>query len=95
MFSSRIMNTAQSLGAAVKLIRDPNKLADEPGRQVIVDLNQEGAIAAAADWKESHGGPVIGFVSHVDVEIIELARQAGIDQILPRSRFVQILPELL
>jgi len=30
-----------------------------------------------------------------DADTIARARQAGIDQILPRSRFVEALPELL
>ena len=38
---------------------------------------------------------VIGFGSHVDVERLELARAAGFDQVLPRSKFSASLPELL
>jgi hypothetical protein len=37
----------------------------------------------------------MGFVSHVDTQIIQSALLAGIDQVLPRSRFVEALPELL
>ena len=38
---------------------------------------------------------VPGFVSHVDTATIAAAREAGIDQVLARGQFVQILPELL
>jgi hypothetical protein len=95
MFASKIIATAQSLQAPVKIIRDPEKLASEPGEKVIVDLNQPGALEAAANWKAITRGHVIGFVSHVDRDTISLAQSMGIDQILPRSQFVQRLPELL
>src|SRR5215216_2059126 len=95
MFASKIMGSAQSLGVAVKMIRDPAKLAGEQGDRVIVDLNQEGALEAAAEWKKTSGGRVIGFVSHVDRDTMDRARDLGIDEVLPRSVFVQRLPELL
>jgi hypothetical protein len=60
-----------------------------------VDLNQEGAIEAARLWKQRSGGEVVGFVSHVDVETVNRARAAGIDQVLARSAFVERLPDLL
>ena len=95
LFASRISATARALGVEVKLLRDETKLADETGQRVIVDLNQPGALEAAVEWKRRRGGEVIGFVSHVDVETIHRAREAGIDQVLPRSRFVAELESLL
>src|SRR3954469_23749253 len=95
MFASKITGAAQALGVTVKMIRDPAKLAGEQGDRVIVDLNQEGALDAAAQWKKTSGGRVIGFVSHVDRETIDRARELGIDDVLPRSAFVRRLPELL
>lgn len=62
---------------------------------LIVDLNQPGAIGAAAEWGRSCGWPVVGFVSHVDADTIAAAREAGITQVLARSRFVEVLPQLL
>jgi hypothetical protein len=95
MFASKISATAQSEGVAVKMIRDPEKLAGEQGDRLIVDLNQAGALEAAAQWKSKSGARVVGFVSHVDRETIDRARSMGIDEVLPRSQFVQRLPELL
>src|SRR5688572_10564817 len=94
MFSSRISATARALSREVKLLRDPAKLGGEPGRRLIVDLNQDGAIEAASRWRQG-GGEVVGFVSHVDAETIAKARQAGVDRILSRSQFVQAMPDLL
>lgn len=101
MFMARVTGTARELGVPVKVVRDPAKLAAEavPGAaqtpRLIVDLNLNGAIEAAAAWKAAGGGAVAGFVSHVDGETIRRAREAGIDRVMPRSQFVQVLPDLL
>lgn len=95
IFATRISATARSAGVAVKMLRDAAALAREPGKRLIVDLSLPGAIEAAAEWRENHQGMVIGFVSHVDAATIHQARAAGFDQVLPRSQFVRILPELL
>lgn len=95
LFASKISGTAQSLGVTIKLIRDPEKLGDQAGDRLIVDLNQPGALDAAIQWKTAHAGEVIGFVSHVDRETIDRAKGGGIDQVLPRRQFVQLLTELL
>jgi hypothetical protein len=95
LFLSKITATARSLGVETKTIRDPSKLASEPGSHLIVDLNQENALQAAAAWRLATGRPVVGFVSHVDTGTISAARAAGIDRILARSAFVDQLPSLL
>jgi hypothetical protein len=94
MFSSKISAEARACGVAVMMLRDPAKLEAQAGRMLIVDLNLAGAIAAAGAWRKATGREVVGFVSHVDAEAIANARDAGIDQIMARSRFVQVLPEL-
>lgn len=95
LFSSRITATAGSVGVPIKVIRDPAKLAGVPGRRLLVDLNLDGAIDAAAAWQAARKAPAFGFVSHVDTPTIQRARAAGIDRVMPRSQFVQVLAELL
>lgn len=95
LFASKITATAQAVGAKVKIVRDPEMLQSESGEKLIVDLNQTGALEAAAAWKAASGGTVIGFVSHVDRETIGRARAAGITDVLARSQFVESLPRLL
>jgi hypothetical protein len=95
MFSSRITATARAAGVVVLVVRDVQKLPGQAGRLLIADLNLDGAVPAAEQWKAQQQRPVFGFVSHVDAETIAAARQAGLDQVMPRSQFVQILPELL
>jgi len=96
LFASRITATARAAGIPVTVVRDPAQLAAaSPSRLLLVDLNLPGALEAATLWKRSTSGHVTGFVSHVDADTIARARAAGIDQVLPRSRFVEVLPDLL
>jgi hypothetical protein len=97
MFSSRIAATARAAAAPITLVRDPSQLASAPDApRLLLDLNLPGAIDAAIQWKRAAPSrEVIGFVSHVDAVTIARARGAGFDQVLPRSRFVEALPDLL
>src|SRR3954469_747819 len=95
MFASKITAAANEAGVEYRIVRDPAKLAGQEGEKLLVDLNQDGAIDAAAAWRQSSGKPVVGFVSHVDTEIIERAKSAGIDQVTTRGQFTQLLANLL
>jgi hypothetical protein len=95
MFSSKIIAEARAQGIDVKIVRDPAKLAAEPGKRLLADLSQPGVIDAVAAWKNATSGEVIGFVSHVDAQTIAQARQSGIDQILARSQFTAQLAEIV
>jgi DNA-binding NarL/FixJ family response regulator len=95
LFASKIRATAHSIDATVRMLREPAQVTGAEGRRLIVDLNQPGALDAAVAWKRGTGGEVVGFVSHVDAQTIQAARTAGLDQVLPRSRFVEVLAELL
>ena len=98
MFSSRITAEARAADAKIKVLRDPGLLqsCDPSSTLILVDLNLPGAIQAASTWQSQNPSrTTIGFVSHEDAATISQARSAGIQQVLPRSRFVQILPQLL
>ncbi len=95
LFFSKIRAAAELAGVPLKSLRDPTKLREENGRGLIVDLNQQDALAAAAAWRGRTLRPVVGFVSHVDADTIQSARAAGMDRILVRSQFEQNLPAIL
>lgn len=95
MFLSRITAAARNSGVGIDVVRDPQAIAGRTGRLLLVDLNLAGAVDAAAAWKQAHAGRVVGFVSHVDTATIEQARRAGLDQVLARGGFVQMLPRIL
>ncbi len=95
MFSSRITTVARDAGIDAKVVRTPEQLASEPGRKLMVDLNQEGFLQAALEWRKRTGRPVVGFVSHVDSATIAAAREGGIDQVMSRGQFVNAIADLL
>jgi hypothetical protein len=94
MFVSKVTATARAAGANVRVVRDPAQLPPE-GARLLVDLSQDGALEAAANWRTISGGTVIGFAPHVDTDTIARAREAGLDQVLTRGRFTADLASLL
>ena len=104
MFASRISSAAKALGVAIAFARSPEAVVEavrtKAPRLVILDLNsrQVRPLEAVALLKADAAlaaVPTVGFVSHVETELIAQARQAGIDQVLARSAFVIQLPHLL
>ena len=103
LFLSKIQQTAQHIGVAVKSARpaDLPKLAigDIPNA-FIIDLSHRSGKALEvlrtlkSDFKTKDIA-VIGFVSHVQNDLIAAARDAGCDLVLARSAFVSQLPSLL
>jgi hypothetical protein len=95
LFASRITATAKAVNSTVRVIRDPARLAGEPGRRLLVDLSLPGALEAAAAWLQAGGPEVVGFVSHVDADTARAAREAGLTQVLSRGAFTNQLAELV
>jgi hypothetical protein len=95
IFFSKISAEARAAGATATMIRSPAALGEQAGKMLFVDLSLAGAIDAASQWGKVTGNPVIGFVSHVDAATIAQAKAAAIEQVLARSRFVQMLAELV
>ena len=95
LLASRVTAAAAAVNVPCRVVRDPAQLAGLEGEKLIVDLNQPNTIEAAAAWRARTGRPVIGFVSHVDGDTVKAARAAGLDRVIARGQFVQILPELL
>ena len=95
IFASRISAEAKAAGSQVQILRKPEQLAQAEGELLLADLNLDGAPAAAADWGSKDGRRVVGFVSHMDSAAIAAAKDAGVQEIMARSRFIQVLPQLL
>jgi CheY-like chemotaxis protein len=104
MFSSKIKTTAKQLGTTVTFARSSDgALADMRAKRpalVILDLNNPRtnplAIVAAMKADPALAAiPIVGYASHVQVDVINAARNAGVDQVLARSGFVEHLPEIL
>jgi CheY-like chemotaxis protein len=104
MFSSRISTAAKGLGVEIKFARSPQAIVAAvkatSARLVILDLNSQrvqplDAVAALKADPALAAVRTVGFVSHVQADLISQARDAGVDQVLARSAFVTQLPELL
>jgi hypothetical protein len=97
MFSGRIGAEARAAGLPCKFVRDPAQLPTigTAADLLLVDLALPNTVEAATAWRAATGGTVIAFAPHVDTETIKQAQTAGFDQVMPRGRFVQILPDIL
>jgi len=103
-FVSKIRATGKALGMIVKFPRNAEAfrliIDDEPPVLIVVDLHNEkiDPFDVAKEVKENEalsGIPLLGFFSHVQVELQKRAREAGYDEILPRSLFARDLANIL
>jgi CheY-like chemotaxis protein len=103
LFLSKIQQTASALGLAVRpmdLSKGTEARTDDLPQGIILDLNHRSisALELVRNLKKNaatRGIPIVGFVSHVQADLISAARAAGCDIVLARSAFTQQLPQLL
>ena len=102
IFSTKVFSTARSLGVDIVGARTPEIIAQrldaEPIELVILDLNATtlDPIAAIRQIKDHAKSPkIVAFLSHVQVELGQQAKEAGADQVMARSGFVVQLPAIL
>ena len=95
-FVGKVRGVAQELGTELTICRSADAVPADADR-VFVDLNAStfDPVAEITKLSARPSRPVIAFVSHVQVELRNRAEQAGATEVLPRSAFVQRLPELL
>jgi len=95
-FSTKISSTARELGSEVVFCRSAEMVPPDAAR-ICVDLNALSfdAVAEIKKIRAANKTPVFAFLSHVQVELKRKAEQAGATEVMPRSAFVQRLPELL
>ena len=102
-FLAKIRETAKAVGAAVVTVdsrHGSTAVAEAQPQAIFLDLNSRGL--SALDWiKALKADPatqtvrIVGFVSHVQEDLIAAARAAGCDSVMARSAFTQQLPNLL
>jgi DNA-binding NarL/FixJ family response regulator len=104
LFSSKIRTTAKQAGVELTFARSPQEILDQAKALkpslILFDLNSAktdpvatiSALKADASLGQSR---VLAFASHVHTELIASARNAGADQVLPRSAFAANLAEIL
>ena len=104
LFRSKIRAVAKHVNAQIAFAQTPDEIlaqarAARPSL-VIFDLNSQKSdpIATIAALKQDAalaGIRAIAFASHVHVDLIEAARGAGADQVMPRSQFAANLADIL
>ncbi len=104
MFTSKIKTAAGQLGVAVTFARSAEAALGEMRNTapslVIFDLNNArinplGIVSAMAADPALASIPTLGYASHVQTDVIEAARRAGVGDVLARSAFTQQLGEIL
>ncbi|SPE34143.1 hypothetical protein SBA2_860013 [Acidobacteriia bacterium SbA2] len=103
LFLSKIQETAKHLGVDVKAAQPadlPEAAHATAPTAFLIDLNHRSGKAlevlrAVKSDLTTKDIAVIGFVSHVQTELIAAARDAGCDLVLARSAFASQLPSLL
>ncbi len=102
IFTTKVVGTAQALG--LKVVSAGNAasvsamLAQWKPLAVFVDLASGDLVspsALVAHRADCPGTPFIAFGSHVDTEALQAAREAGCEEVMPRSRFAAELADIL
>jgi PleD family two-component response regulator len=104
MFSSKIKTAANQLGVDLRFSRSVDgaleTMRKHPTSLVIFDLNNAridalGIVAAMQADPALASIATLGYASHVQTDVINAARQAGVGEVLARSAFTQQLGEIL
>ena len=89
LFSSRIREVAKA--KEVIITKDFN----ENYSKAIIDLNAKKFNPFDMIAKVKPGIEIITFFSHVDVDLARKAKEMNVSQVLPRSKFVDILSDII
>jgi CheY-like chemotaxis protein len=101
-FASKIRAVAEAVDVPISFPRNKDAVIEKAGeaRLILVDLHHQkiDAVALARELKadeQLRSIPIVGFFSHVEVELQRNALASGFDQVLPRSAFSRDLPKIL
>ncbi|MEX1254800.1 MAG: hypothetical protein WEE64_10705 [Dehalococcoidia bacterium] len=99
MFQSRVSEQARVLGYEIAVLDTAATLDaafDPPPILVVLDLHVTGVDwQRAAALAKERDVPVLAFGRHTEAELLRDARDAGCDRVVPRSVFVEELPQLI
>ena len=103
MFMVKIQDAAKRAGLDSVFVKSrPEAVAQatEKPAVIILDLNYAAGeplelISALKESEETRGIELVGFVSHVQVDLRQAAEEKGCDVVVARSAFSQNLPGML
>ena len=90
MLGSRIETALSAAGHDVTLSPSLSESPLDRAELLVADLDSESPEALVG-----LGVPVLGYYSHVNVDTRQLAESAGVDLVVPRSRLVREMPDLV
>jgi DNA-binding NarL/FixJ family response regulator len=98
-FQAKIRETAKLVGVTVHFCTTPDALfaeleKEKPGL-VVIDLNARNNPLDAIARASTSGVALVGFLSHVQLDLAEKARAAGCANVMPRSKFTSSLATIL
>ena len=103
-FGAKIRGAAAAAGREVEFVKSQQQLEEKlskgPVSLIIVDLNSErmdaiGIVRGLKSDPASSTIRIVGFLSHVQVDLMQSAREAGCDEVIARSAFSAKLAEIL
>jgi hypothetical protein len=99
LFRSKITSAAERLAVPILLAPRDRPLGDvvreTAGASVLADLNQPGIVEELAELKRDTGARVVGFLGHLQADLIEAAEAAGVDEVMTRGQLTGRLDEVL
>jgi DNA-binding NarL/FixJ family response regulator len=100
-FQAKMLETAKHLNVQLRTFSAADALLAEssktPPRLVIVDLNAKDHPVETISrlQKQSPALHLVAFLSHVQIDLAERAREAGCATVMPRSKFTHDLATIL
>jgi hypothetical protein len=88
MLASRVREGLSAAGHEVEVVSTLPDTVEAAAIVCDLDAVDAGAVAAA-------GAPALGFYRHVDIKTRRRAEAAGVGLVVPRSRMVRELPQLI
>jgi PleD family two-component response regulator len=101
-FSVKLTEAAKRNGITLEFVKEGKLLLEKAGEKpslIIFDLNFE-AVEPLKLISELKGQPLtkgislIGYLSHIQVDLKQQAQQAGCDMVMARSAFSQNMPQI-
>ena len=101
-FSSKLTEAAKRSGLALEFVKEPKDVLEKAQTKpslIIFDLNFEAAqplklISKLKGKSETKGISLIGYLSHIQVDLKQQAQEAGCDMVMARSALSQNLPQI-
>jgi DNA-binding NarL/FixJ family response regulator len=100
-FQAKLMEAAKHIDVSLETCASVEAvaaaLAAQRPKLLIVDLNAraDAFLAIAMLQAEAPDVPLVAFLSHVQTELAERARAAGVSELMARSRFTRDLATIL